>query len=105
MSRTLTVSDEHYARLESQAHSRGLKTIEELLDRFQTLDSDALRSTDNVVQIEGPLLLLYIQDEETQADSGFGNELVWTIRRTPSVATSPASTEIRYCWQEPKSLD
>jgi hypothetical protein len=38
-----------------------------------------------------PLLLLYLQDEETEADSGFGKELNWTIKLTPSVATSLAS--------------
>jgi len=38
-----------------------------------------------------PLLFLYLQDEETEANSGMGNELIWTIQLTPSVATSLAS--------------
>jgi RyR domain-containing protein len=36
MSRTLTISDEFYARLESEARDRGLKSVEELLDRLQS---------------------------------------------------------------------
>jgi hypothetical protein len=49
MSRTLTISDELYARLESQARKRGVKTVEELLDLLQSLETDiALRK--NVVR-------------------------------------------------------
>lgn len=40
MSRTLTISDELYERLESEARSRGLKSVEELLDRLQSDQSD-----------------------------------------------------------------
>ena len=40
MSRTLTISDELYARLESEARSRGLTTVEELLNRLQVLEAD-----------------------------------------------------------------
>lgn len=44
MSRTLTISDELYGRLESEARSRGLKSVEELLDRLQSQQTDiALR--------------------------------------------------------------
>ncbi len=49
MSRTLTISDELYARLESEARKRGVKTVEELLDLLQSLETDiALRK--NVVR-------------------------------------------------------
>jgi hypothetical protein len=49
MSRTLTISDELYARLESEARNRGVKTVEELLDLLQSLETDiALRK--NVVR-------------------------------------------------------
>ncbi|MEK6324938.1 MAG: hypothetical protein AABN33_25120 [Acidobacteriota bacterium] len=49
MSRTLTISDELYERLESEARKRGVKTVEELLDRLQSLETDiALR--ENVVR-------------------------------------------------------
>jgi hypothetical protein len=36
-------------------------------------------------------LILYLKDEETEADSGFGKELNYTIQLTPSVAKSLAS--------------
>jgi predicted CopG family antitoxin len=39
MSRTLTISDELYERLESEARKRGVKTVEELLDRMQSLET------------------------------------------------------------------
>jgi predicted CopG family antitoxin len=49
MSRTLTISDELYERLESEARKRGVKTVEELLDRLQSPETDiALR--ENVVR-------------------------------------------------------
>jgi predicted CopG family antitoxin len=40
MSRTLTISDELYERLESEARDRGLKSVEELLDQLQSLESN-----------------------------------------------------------------
>jgi hypothetical protein len=52
MSRTLTISDELYARLESEARSRGLKTVEELLDQLQVLEADVARRTEVVQEID-----------------------------------------------------
>ena len=52
MSRTLTISDELYTRLESEARSRGLATVEELLNRFQTLDEDIDRRKEVVREID-----------------------------------------------------
>ena len=52
MSRTLTISDELYARLESEARDRGLKSVEELLDRLQTLETDIAHRKDAVRQID-----------------------------------------------------
>ena len=52
MGRTLTISDELYARLESEARSRGLKTVEELLDQLQVLEADVARRTDVVQEID-----------------------------------------------------
>jgi hypothetical protein len=49
MSRTLTISDELYARLESEARKRGVETIEELLDLLQLLETD-LAPRENVVR-------------------------------------------------------
>ena len=40
-----------------------------------------------------PLLLLYLNDEEVDADSGFGNDLILTISLTMS-STGPASKSI-----------
>lgn len=52
MSRTLTISDELYARLESEARDRGLKSVEELLDRFQSLEADIAQRKEAVRQID-----------------------------------------------------
>ena len=52
MSRTLTISDELYARLESEARDRGLKSVEELLDRLQSLETDLVHRKENVRQID-----------------------------------------------------
>lgn len=49
MSRTLTISDELYARLETEAHSRGLTTVEELLDQMQITEAE-LSGRDDVVR-------------------------------------------------------
>ncbi len=52
MSRILTISDELYARLESEARDRGLNSVEELLEGLQALETniahrkDAVRQTD-----------------------------------------------------------
>jgi hypothetical protein len=49
MSRTLTISDELFARLEAEAHNQGLNTVEELLDRMQ-IHEDRLARRDDVVR-------------------------------------------------------
>ena len=49
MSRTLTISDELYERLESEARKRGVKTVEELLDRLQSVDTE-IPLRENVVR-------------------------------------------------------
>ncbi|HEV7797249.1 MAG TPA: hypothetical protein VGO73_03775 [Pyrinomonadaceae bacterium] len=40
MSRTITISDELYARLESEARARGLNDIEHLLEEREQSESD-----------------------------------------------------------------
>jgi hypothetical protein len=40
MSRTITISDELYARLEAQARARGLNNIEGLLEEREQTESD-----------------------------------------------------------------
>ena len=52
MSKNLTISDELYARLESEARGRGLNTVEELLDNWQGLAPDVSRRKDVVRRID-----------------------------------------------------
>jgi len=52
MSRTLTISDELYERLEAEAHSRGLKSVEEFLDRIQIPEAELARREDVVREID-----------------------------------------------------
>ncbi|HXI90703.1 MAG TPA: ribbon-helix-helix protein, CopG family [Blastocatellia bacterium] len=52
MSRTLTISDELYARLESEARDRGLNSVEELLERLQSLETDIAHRKETVRQID-----------------------------------------------------
>lgn len=40
MSRTITISDELYARLEAEARTRGLNSIEHLLEEREQSESD-----------------------------------------------------------------
>jgi predicted CopG family antitoxin len=56
MSRTITVSDHVYARLEAEAHARGLKSIEQLLEQwplrrleYKPLSEEELRRRREVV--------------------------------------------------------
>jgi ribbon-helix-helix CopG family protein len=49
MSRTLTLPDELYERLESLARSRGLGSIEELLEQWQS-DADELEQRRETVR-------------------------------------------------------
>ena len=52
MSRTLTISDDLYARLESEARSRGLTTVEELLAGLQIREADIARREEVVRQVD-----------------------------------------------------
>ena len=52
MSRTLTISDELYARLEAVARSRGINTVEEFLDRIQLPEAELARREDVVREID-----------------------------------------------------
>jgi hypothetical protein len=52
MSRTLTISDEAYERLEAEARSRGLTTVEELLDGLQIPQADLARRERVVREID-----------------------------------------------------
>lgn len=52
MSRTLTISDELYARLEAEARSRGINTVEEFLDRIQIPEAELSRREDIVREID-----------------------------------------------------
>lgn len=52
MSRTLTISDEAYERLEAEARSRGLTTVEELFERLQILKADVARREKVVREID-----------------------------------------------------
>jgi hypothetical protein len=48
MSRTLTISDDLYARLEEEARARGLNSVERLLEEWKRTESD-LNQRQNVV--------------------------------------------------------
>jgi hypothetical protein len=52
MSQTLTISDTLYTRLEQAARERGLATIEQLLETWQTLDAERQRRHLIVQQID-----------------------------------------------------
>jgi hypothetical protein len=52
MSRTLTISDALYDRLESSAHMRGMTSIEQLLEEWQAREDELLRRQDVVRQID-----------------------------------------------------
>ena len=52
MSRNLTISDELYARLETEARNLGLRTVEELLARWQGLQTDVALRNEVVEQID-----------------------------------------------------
>ena len=49
MSRTITISDELYARLEAEAQARGLKSVERLLEEWEQ-NGAALKQRRDVVQ-------------------------------------------------------
>lgn len=52
MSRTLTISDELYARLEKEARMRGL-SIERLIEEWEQNEANLLRRKDVVREIDG----------------------------------------------------
>jgi hypothetical protein len=52
MSGTLIIPDELYARLEAEAHLRGLNSIEQLLDQWQAPESAAIRRREVVSEID-----------------------------------------------------
>jgi hypothetical protein len=52
MSRTLTISDALYDRLEASAHMRGLTSIEQLLEAWQAREDEVLCRQDVVRQID-----------------------------------------------------
>jgi hypothetical protein len=52
MSRTITVPDELYARLEEAALTRGLRTVEELLEQLQISAADLTQRKQAVSEIE-----------------------------------------------------
>jgi hypothetical protein len=52
MSRTLTISDTLYARLEAKALERGLDNIEQLLEEWERSENEILRRQEVVRQID-----------------------------------------------------
>jgi predicted CopG family antitoxin len=52
MSRMITVSDEVYAKLEAEARMRGLESIEQFLEQWQTPASESLRRRELVQHID-----------------------------------------------------
>ncbi len=52
MSRTITLSDELYARLEAEARRRGLRSIEHLLDLWQTSADELVQRAHAVQRID-----------------------------------------------------
>jgi predicted CopG family antitoxin len=52
MSRTLTISDELYARLEKEAQMRGL-SIERLIEEWERSEANILQRKDIVREIDG----------------------------------------------------
>jgi hypothetical protein len=52
MSRTLTISDELYAKLEAEARVRGFDSVEQLLEQWQIPETESLRRIDVVREID-----------------------------------------------------
>lgn len=52
MSRTLTISDDLYARLETEARARGLTTVEQLLEEWDRREADLSLREDTVRRID-----------------------------------------------------
>ncbi|MBA3442959.1 MAG: hypothetical protein H0T92_24200 [Pyrinomonadaceae bacterium] len=53
MSRTITISDELYVRLEAEARVRGLNSIERLLEEWEHTETDLNQREDVVRKIDG----------------------------------------------------
>jgi predicted CopG family antitoxin len=51
MSRTLTISDDLYARLEEEARARGLNSVERLLEEWRKANTDLNQRQDVVHRI------------------------------------------------------
>ena len=52
MSRSMTISDELYERLEAETRRRGLATVEELLEGLQIREADLARREEVVREID-----------------------------------------------------
>ncbi len=52
MSRTITISDDLYAKLEAEAQMRGLSSIEQLLERLPDSEAESLRRKEVVQEID-----------------------------------------------------
>lgn len=52
MSRTITISNELYAKLEAEARMRGLSSIEQLLEKLQDSETELLRRKEVVREID-----------------------------------------------------
>ena len=61
MSRTITISDELYARLEAKAQMQGLDTVEQLLERLHPAEPELLHRRKVVQQIDNLRNRLFAQ--------------------------------------------
>jgi hypothetical protein len=61
MSRTMTLSDELYERLEAEARRRGLATVEEFLERLQIREGSLARREEVVREIDRLREALFIR--------------------------------------------
>ena len=52
MSRTITISDELYAKLNAEAQTRGLNSVEQLLEQWQATETNSLRRKEAVHEID-----------------------------------------------------
>ena len=59
MSRTLTISDELYARLEAEANRRGLRSIEELLELWNVSTDERSRVVSQINALRARLFSTY----------------------------------------------
>ena len=52
MSKSLVISDDLYERLENSAHQKGLESVEQLLETWQTAENDLRRRRKTVEKID-----------------------------------------------------